>query len=140
MTIGKLVRIIPRYMQKICMDYMPQRNKGDLNRTHIRVLVAIGYSPGISIKKLAELIMIDLGALSRIIKEFDDNGFIIKKVDEADRRVSVLHLSKDGTKIFIENMNKYENYIEDLFVDFSEEEKEEFIGALNILYKYIDRI
>jgi len=135
-----LLDVIPMYMKKICLSYAPHRNKGNLNQTQIKVLIAVGKKPGISMKELSEMIMIDQGALSRIIKKLSDRKIIKKEISETDRRMSYLYVDSEGLPILADNMEKFEEHINAIFSNFTSEENEEFIGALKILKKYLERI
>ncbi len=136
----ELLDVIPMFLKKICLSYAPQRNKGNLNQTQIKVLMAIGKKPGISMKDLSELIMIDQGALSRIVKKLNDRNIIKRETSEIDRRMSYLYVDFEGLPILADNMEKFKKHIEDIFSDFTEKENEEFVNALRVLQKYMERV
>ncbi|BEP28847.1 MarR family winged helix-turn-helix transcriptional regulator [Helicovermis profundi] len=140
MNIGNLIDVIPFYMNRICMTYAPHRNKGNLNQTQIKVLIAVGKNEGVSIIRLSEMLMIDSGALSRIIKKLCEKKMIKRVISEKDRRVSYLFIENEGKAVFEENINKIHKHIEKLFSVFNDEEKKEIYGALEILNKYSERI
>lgn len=139
MRINEVIDVIPKYMQKICFNYAPRRSKNEMNNTHIKVLIAIGKNPGVSLHELSNLVMIDPGALSRIIKKFNDANLIKQERSKTDRRVLSIFLEKSGNEIYLKNLEKIEMHITEIFSKFTEDEREDIISALKILRKYLKK-
>lgn len=140
MEIGDIVKIIPLYMKKICMEYAPHRSKENLNNTQIKVLMALGSHEGISLKILSEMISIDQGALSRIINVLFEKRIIKRETSKIDRRVVLIYLDNEGVDIYKENLQKLNEHINKMFSKLSNKENDEIIHALEILKKYSERI
>ncbi len=139
MEISELIDVIPKYMQKICFNYAPSRSKDEMNNTNIKVLIAIGKNPGISLHELSKLVMVDQGALSRIIKKFSTNNIIRQERSEKDRRVTYIFLEKTGNEIYLNSIQKIKEHIDNTFSKFSKDEKEDIFSALETLRKYLEK-
>ncbi|MDM8535055.1 MarR family transcriptional regulator [Clostridiaceae bacterium HSG29] len=139
MEISELIDVIPKYMQKICFNYAPSRSKEEMNNTHIKILIAIGKNPGVSLHELSKLVMMDQGALSRIIKKFSIDNLIRQERSEKDRRVTCIFLEKTGNEIYLSSVKKIKEYIDNTFSKFTEDEREDIVSALETLGKYLDK-
>jgi len=139
MEISELIEVIPKYMQKICFNYAPSRSKEEMNNTHIKILIAIGKNPGVSLSELSKLVMVDQGALSRIIKKFSVDNLIKQERSEKDRRVTCLFLEETGNNIYLNNIKKINDHIDNTFSKFADDEKEDIVYALKTLEKYLDK-
>src|SRR3954452_2307285 len=79
-------------------------NEGLLNSafslTEVRVLYELAHADGITAKELAETLALDPGYLSRIIKGFNERGFLEKQVNGKDQRLVSLKLTSAGQEAF----------------------------------------
>jgi DNA-binding MarR family transcriptional regulator/GNAT superfamily N-acetyltransferase len=79
-------------------------NEGWLNSefslTELRVLYELAHRPGITAKELASELGLDPGYLSRMIKKFNERGFIGKQANEEDQRAVALSLTAVGRAAF----------------------------------------
>jgi len=139
MEISELIDVIPKYMQKICFNYAPSRSKEEMNNTHIKILIAIGKNPGVSLNEISKLVMVDQGALSRIIKKFSMDNLIRQERSEKDRRVTCIFLEKTGNEIYLNSIKKIREHIDNTFSKFTEDEREDIVSALETLGKYLDK-
>lgn len=72
--------------------------------SEVRVLYEIEKNDQCTSKMLAELLCIDTGYLSRIIKKFDKMGLLTKEKSSKDGRAQYLYLTSKGKEI-IDNLN-----------------------------------
>ncbi|MBB3112718.1 DNA-binding MarR family transcriptional regulator/GNAT superfamily N-acetyltransferase [Paenibacillus phyllosphaerae] len=68
----------------------------DFSLSEVRVLYEIGHADRCTAKMLIDLLKIDAGYLSRILKRFEKLGLTYRVQSEADGRSSLLYLSKLG--------------------------------------------
>ncbi len=74
----------------------------DLGITEWRVMAVLGLHPGLSAGEVAQRTAMDKVAVSRAVARLVEAGRLVREVDAADRRRSVLHLSPAGRRIYAE--------------------------------------
>lgn len=72
--------------------------KSGLSLSEARVLYEISQTPGCTSKMLAAALQVNPGYISRILKELEKSGLLEKKTSDADGRIQVLTLTKNGEK------------------------------------------
>ncbi len=68
--------------------------------TEARILFELGQQPELTATKLAEMLPVDAGYLSRILASFEKKGLIKRKESQTDGRRRVLNLSIKGRQAF----------------------------------------
>ena len=66
-----------------------------------RVLYELGQTDGLTAKRLGEMLGLDGGYLSRILRRFEETGLALRRADPQDRRSWTLHLTPNGREAFI---------------------------------------
>lgn len=66
-----------------------------------RVLFELGRTDGLTAKRLGEMLGLDGGYLSRILRRFEETGLALRRSDPCDRRSWTLHLTETGREAFI---------------------------------------
>ena len=87
-----------------------------ISDTQCFVLVEIGRCPGISVKRLAEILRLDKSGISRTVEELVQKELVERNASEEDRRYVVLNLTDKGNAKFSrieKDMNrKFEDVLE----------------------------
>lgn len=65
-------------------------------RAHHRVLYFVGRNPGTTVSGLLKLLRITKQSLSRVLGQLVDEGYILQKTGQEDRRQRLLHLTEKG--------------------------------------------
>lgn len=68
-------------------------------RAHHRVIYFVGRNPGITVRRLLDILRITKQSLARVLRQLVDEGFIEQRRDAADRRRRLLHLLEKGRHI-----------------------------------------
>lgn len=68
-------------------------------RAHHRVLHFVRRSPGLKVAELLEILKITKQSLARVLKQLVDEGFIIQKAGDEDRRERRLYVSAKGARL-----------------------------------------
>lgn len=100
-----------------------------------RLLSILLHQNGITQKELAELLTITPASVSELINKLEIGGYIEKKQNEEDKRITNIFLT-DGGKFFAEKME--ENHTEiakDIFSSLNEDEQKQLISLLQTLEK-----
>jgi DNA-binding MarR family transcriptional regulator len=70
-----------------------------LGRAHHRVLHFVNRHPGMRVADLLEILKITKQSLARVLKELVDEGWIVQKAGEHDRRQRRLYASDKGAAL-----------------------------------------
>ena len=123
-------------------DCRPWEGKGDrgygihpLPREFVLSVLMEQGNTGIRQKDLAEKIGIRPAAMSEAIDKLEDNGYIERKVDESDRRATLIFLTEKGEARANEIRDQREHRFDRLFGELSAEEKEQLLILLRKMNK-----
>ena len=72
----------------------------DLTLTDVRVLNLLAHRKHATASQLARDLVLDAGYLSRILRRFEGNGWLVRMASPADARQSLLELTKAGHQTF----------------------------------------
>jgi DNA-binding MarR family transcriptional regulator len=70
-----------------------------LGRAHHRVLHFVNRHPGLRVADLLEILKITKQSLARVLKQLVDEGWIVQKAGERDRRQRLLHATEKGVAL-----------------------------------------
>jgi DNA-binding MarR family transcriptional regulator len=68
-------------------------------RAHHRVLHFVDRNPGLRVTELLDILKITKQSLGRVLRELVDEGFIVQREGEADRRQRLLHVTERGDRL-----------------------------------------
>ncbi len=68
-------------------------------RAHHRVLHFVHRNPGLKVAELLEILKITKQSLARVLKQLIDEGFIIQRAGDEDRRQRRLYVSAKGARL-----------------------------------------
>jgi DNA-binding MarR family transcriptional regulator len=71
----------------------------NFGRAHHRVLHFVDRNPGLTVAELLDILRITKQSLGRVLKELVDQGFIVQREGQADRRQRLLRTTQKGTAL-----------------------------------------
>ena len=99
-----------------------------------RLLVVMAENPeGIRQKDLVEKLHIGQSSTSELINKLEDDGYIERKVDESDKRATLLFLTEKGQARAAEVADERAAMFEDVFSKLTDEEKQTLSDLLDKL-------
>ena len=123
-------------------DCRPWEGKGErghsghpLPREFVLSILMEQGNTGVRQKDLAEKIGIRSAAMSEAIDKLEDNGYLERKVDETDRRATLIFLTEKGEARANEIRNQREHRFDHLFGELTAEEKEQLLALLKKMNK-----
>ncbi|WP_024772504.1 MarR family winged helix-turn-helix transcriptional regulator [Aquimarina macrocephali] len=102
--------------------------------SEVRVMYEIYHNPKITARQIKEIIQVDEGYLSRLIKKLVTLNIINKIKSQDDHRISYLKLTENGEKIFLNLNQRSSDAISEIIQHLNKGEQEELI----LLYKKIE--
>lgn len=116
---GYLKELVHLYFVKI---YNQMESYG-LHPGQVAVMKALDRKEGMSQRELADILHIKPPTVAVSIKRMEKNGFIERKSDEKDQRITRIYLTQYGKKINQEIVELLQKNEEELFQGFEEGEK-----------------
>jgi len=107
--------------------------------TEGRVLFEIKERPHCKAGDLIELLTIDRGYLSRLLKKLEKHGWIAKEVSREDRRVRSLRLTAAGQALVEELERRSEAQVESLIQPLSAQERADLLQAMDSIKKLFSK-
>ena len=100
----------------------PGFRRPPLSREHL--LVIIGENPdGIRQKAIMEKAGIGQSSVSELINKLEDDGYIERKVDQTDKRATLLFLTEKGQARALEVEDERKEFFADIFAKLTDDEK-----------------
>ncbi len=128
-SIGKLISIIHRYGHSYFDSVFADIKIGHGPRNF---LAALFCREGMTQEELSESLMMDKTTTARAIKKLVDEGYVIRKRDENDRRYYHLYLTEKAKRLAPRIWEARARWAEVLSKGFSEEEKD-------MIYDYLSK-
>lgn len=107
---------------------MEQRN---LFHGQGRLLLFIFKHEGLTHSEIAEKLQISPAATTKVIKRLEKAGYLERRSDEHDERISRVFLQKEGRALIDEISNSFELLDKKTFKGFSEKDLDQFHDYLN---------
>lgn len=109
----------------------------------VRLLYEIGEHLTITSQQLTELLNLDKGYVSRVVKLFLKDGIVEKMQSEDDKRVFFIKLTETGNHLLKALHSKSDQQIEDIVQQLNDDEKEMLVNSMqsikNLLVENYDK-
>lgn len=95
-SIGRIISILSRKIQQDLKDVVSPFGINVGEEPYFMTLV---NEDGLTQDELTKKVMVDKAATTRAVKSLEEKGFIIRKIDSADKRSKRLYLTSKGKEI-----------------------------------------
>ena len=82
--------------KEIVKKYKPYLDKIDLTYTQYIVMMVLWEQTQLSVKQLGELLYLDSGTLTPVLKKLEQKGYLNRERSKEDERVLLVTLTKNG--------------------------------------------
>lgn len=112
LPIGKLIIMIARGQT----TYLNHKlNDFGINSTQLHLLLEISSQNDLNQDKISSRCNIDKGAVARSIKKLEENGLVLRKIDDDNRRQNKISLTEKGKKILDEGIDLLIKFEDEVF-------------------------
>lgn len=101
------------------------------------VLMFLLRHPGSTQRNIAEFAGITTSAVNQVVKNMQEESYVVKETDPVDKRNCKLYLTEKGTVIATEVFNKLDASDDAITTHFGAENEAELIALLDELTEYI---
>lgn len=121
--------------KEVTKRYQPLLNKIDLTYTQYIVMMVMWEQKQINVKHLGEMLFLDSGTLTPLLKKLEVKGYITRTRNEQDERSVIISVTQKG----IDLRKKAKDIPEEIgkCVNLTQEEA---VTLYKILYKILDKI
>lgn len=113
------------------MRHIKEMKQCDISGHQMGYIIHIHKNPGSSQEEIADFFKLNKGTVAKGLKRLMENGYIIKKQNEQDRRAYELYLTEKGKGVLAEANTSLLQFNEILTRGMSAEETETFEKLLN---------
>ncbi len=110
----------------------------ELSLTDVRVLYELAHRESAVASELGKALGLDAGYLSRILRRFDQAGWLARQANPADARQSLLTLTEAGHAVFAPLQQKSRDAAAGLLAPLSTAERERLIAAMGTVQSLLD--
>ena len=95
-----------------------------INTTQLHLLFEISNQSDINQENIAKRCSINKGAVARSIKKLEDNGLVVRQIDENNRRQNKLSLTESGQELINKTIKIFYDWEDSVIIDDGYVEKE----------------
>ena len=110
----------------------------DFTLTEVRVLYELAHRPPLTARELVRDLELDAGYLSRILRRFEDRGWLAREQAPHDARQSLLRLTEEGYATFAPLQQKSREETAALLAAVAPKERPRLIGALQTVHRLLE--
>ncbi len=119
--LGKLVGLI----SKSFTYYVNQELKSlEINETQLSYLIEIKFHKGINQHEVASNCNIDKGAVARSLRKLEEQGLILRKVDDENRRQNNIFLTEKGNETLEKSKEILDKWDFEIYEGINQKDKE----------------
>ena len=110
----------------------------DFTLTEVRVLYELAHRPPLAARDLVRELELDAGYLSRILRRFEDRGWIAREPAPHDGRQQLLRLTEEGYATFAPLQQKSREETAALLSTVPKEARPRLIAAMDTVHRLLD--
>ena len=135
---GFLVTKVKQLSDRVFEKILARQGIDEFNGPQGRILFVLWQQDGVAIKTLSEKSGLAITSLTTMLERMENNGLIIRKQDETDKRKTLLFLSDKAREL----RESYEMVSEEMgsifYQDFNDEEISEFEEKLERIFDNLE--
>jgi MarR family 2-MHQ and catechol resistance regulon transcriptional repressor len=108
-----------------------EMTKYNLSITEFSVLEVLFYQGKQTIQQIGNRILISSGSMTYVIDKLEQKGIIKRNDCREDRRVIHITLTAEGMEMLENIMPKYQDIVDSIFGDLTDDESELLVNSLN---------
>lgn len=110
----------------------------DFSLAEVRVLYEIAHHPGLLARDIIRGLDLDPGYLSRMLKRFEQQGYITREASKEDSRASALRLTDIGEMFFRELNRRAAERVEHALSALDEQRRSQLVSAASLIRHLLD--
>lgn len=129
--VGKHISYIDRHARRY---YDKELEPYGFGGAQLRILMPLYKMDGINQGLLAQTIKVDKTTITRTIKKLVDDGYVLRQIDENDRRSYLIFLTEKGKAIEPEMIRIFTKWEENLLSKFDADQRKNVLRLIEIMH------
>ena len=100
--------------------------QGFASLSDFAVLEVLLHKGSLPVNTIGEKVFLTSGSITTAVQRLEKKGLVRRERSEGDARVVLVHLTESGRELIEGSFASHAENLEDLFVEFSDEERENF--------------
>jgi DNA-binding MarR family transcriptional regulator len=115
-----------------------QQAEPDMTPSMLSAMANIEYRQPVTLGHLAEAERVTPPTMSKIVGRLEDAGLVTRVVDDTDRRIQRVSLSRDGAKLIARNRSRKNAYLARKLRQLEPEEVSKLEDAVGVIEKILE--
>ena len=97
------------------------------------VLEVLLHKGSLPVNAIGEKVLLTSGSMTTAVQRLEKKGLVVRERSEGDARVVLVHLTNEGMSLIQEAFTVHAEDLDELFIEFSEDERIQFAGLMRKL-------
>ena len=114
-------------------DHQSIAAQGFASLSDYAVLEVLLHKGSLPVNAIGEKVLLTSGSITTAVQRLEKKGLVIRERSEGDARVVLVHLTNEGMSLIQEAFTAHAEDLDELFIEFSEDERIQFAGLMRKL-------
>ena len=114
-------------------DHQSIAAQGFTSLSDYAVLEVLLHKGSLPVNAIGEKVLLTSGSMTTAVQRLEKKGLVIRERSEGDARVVLVHLTNEGMSLIQEAFTAHVEDLDELFVEFSEDERIQLAGLMRKL-------
>lgn len=107
--------------------------QGFASLSDFAVLEVLLHKGALPVNTIGEKVLLTSGSITTAVQRLEKKGLVRRERSEGDARVVLVHLTDEGLSLIKDAFISHAENLDELFIEFSEEERTQFAGLMRKL-------
>ena len=114
-------------------DHQSIAAQGFATLSDYAVLEVLLHKGSLPVNAIGEKVLLTSGSMTTAVQRLEKKGLVVRERSEGDARVVLVHLTNEGMSLIQEAFTVHAEDLDELFIEFSEDERIQFAGLMRKL-------
>ena len=114
-------------------DHQSIAAQGFTTLSDYAVLEVLLHKGSLPVNAIGEKVLLTSGSMTTAVQRLEKKGLVVRERSEGDARVVLVHLTNEGMSLIQEAFTAHAEDLDELFIEFSEDERIQFAGLMRKL-------
>ena len=114
-------------------DHQSIAAQGFASLSDYAVLEVLLHKGALPVNAIGEKVLLTSGSMTTAVQRLEKKGLVVRERSEGDARVVLVHLTNEGMSLIQEAFTAHAEDLDELFIEFSEDERIQFAGLMRKL-------
>ena len=111
-------------------DHQSIAAQGFASLSDYAVLEVLLHKGSLPVNAIGEKVLLTSGSMTTAVQRLEKKGLVIRERSEGDARVVLVRLTNEGMNLIQEAFAAHAQDLDELFIEFSEDERTQFAGLM----------